>query len=161
MQHGKPAISIGYTELPEAEAVLCFEWPEWYSEVMRLIPNARILPQPVLLVRLVQSYTQSGDAGFLVAVSSGNATIAGFKNRALALLVTQPARTSEDILYHLSNAALRLQIDPENCRVFLLEAITDNENQSLLGRYVKMVSSISSPAGIEAPAVTQLHYLCA
>jgi hypothetical protein len=161
MQHGTAAVSTGYTDLPEAEAVICFEWPEWYADVMRIVPNARVIPQAALMVRLSTSYAQTGEAGFVVAISSVNATIAGYKNKSLAVLVTQEARTPEDILYHLSNAALRLQIDPENCRVHILDANAATDHESLLRRYVKEVNVISEPAGIQAPAITQLHFLCA
>ncbi|MFM7727568.1 MAG: DUF3822 family protein [Flavobacteriales bacterium] len=161
MQHGIATLSAGSIELPEAEAVICFEWPEWYADVMRIIPNARVIPQAVLLVRLSTSFAQSGEAGFVVAVSSGQATIAGYKKKSLAVLVTQEARTTEDILYHLSNAALRLQMDPENSCVHLLEAQSNSEHASLLRRYVKEVVNLSAPAGIQAPAITQLHFLCA
>lgn len=161
MQHGTNTVSTGYTELPEAEAVICFEWPDWYAEVMRIIPNARVIPQAALIARLATSQAQLGEAGFMVSVSPGNSTLAGFKNKAVALLVTQEARTAEDILYHLSNAALRLQIDLENCRVYIMETKPGTDNQALLRRYVKEVSSVTSPAGMQSPAITQLHFLCA
>jgi len=161
MQHGVVSSTIGSVELPEAEAVICFEWPDWHDSLMRVIPNARVQPQSALIVRLALALAHSGENTFLIATSSDFVTIAGVKNKNLMLLATQAARTPEDVLYHLSNAAMRLQIDLENCRVQLMEAIENSEILELLRRYVKEIQPIEAPAKIESPAITQLHYLCA
>jgi hypothetical protein len=161
LQHGVESTSTGFVELPEAEAVICFEWPDWYANLMRVIPNARVQPQSALLVRLALAKAQTGESSFLVATSSDYVTIAGVKNKVLMLLASHEARTPEDILYHLSNAALRLQIDMEHCRIQLLEAVENGEVLELLKRYVKEIRRVEAPASIESPAITQLHYLCA
>ena len=161
MQHGVMSNAPAYTELSEAQAVLCFEGPDWQNDIIRLIPNARVMPLGALLTRLAIIKAQSDDVGFILAVSSGMVTMAGWKNKNLVLLATHDARTPEDVLYHTSNAALRLQIDMETCHAELLQTIPDDEMGKLLGRYLKVCAPLSLPVIADAPAITQLHYLCA
>jgi hypothetical protein len=76
-------------------------------------------------------------------------------------MATHEAKTPEDVLYHVSNAAMRLQIDLENCRVELMEASADDSLSQLLKRYAGEVSQLKEVIASTDSAITQLHYLCA
>ncbi len=161
MQHGVADLPTAFFELPEAEAVVVYEIPEWQQDLMRSFPNARVLPLSALLTRLAVAKVQQSQAGLFLAFSSDYVTIAALKGKSLVLLATNEARTPEDALYHLSNAAMRLQIDLENCLLELLEITAGNELSELLSRYVREVKSLSANPSIDGPVITQIHYLCA
>lgn len=161
MQNGVETSSVGFIEMPEVEASLCFEWPEWHAALMKAIPNARLVPLSALLVRMASSRAQQGEMRCVVAFTSGFVTIAGLKNKSLLLLATHEARTPEDVLYHVSNAAMRLQLDMENCRIDLLDTTSVDETRALLSRYLRDAQPLAISDGMHAPAITQLHYLCA
>jgi hypothetical protein len=161
LQHGVSAESAGYTEIPEAESVMCFEIPDWQADVMRHFPNARILPVSSLLLRLVAARPNLSARGFLVMFSSYTVSIAAMRDREIVLLSTHEARTAEDALYHLSNAAMRLQIDPENCQIEYLDTAEQHEFTELLKKYFGAVKPLIVNAEVNAPVVTQIHYLCA
>jgi len=161
MQHGVTTDQTGFIELPEADAVVCFELPVWQFELLKCFPNARVLPLSALLTRVVAPKGQSSSADFLVAYSSASVTITAVKNKALLLLVTHEARTEEDVLYHLSNAAMRLQIDLDNCSLQLLDMSGRDELLALLQRYTKHAVALSAVNTNGGCLATQLHYLCA
>lgn len=161
MQHGLSGMPSAFFELPEAEAVVVYEIPEWQQDLMRSFPNARVLPLSALLTKLAVAKVQQSGEEFLLAYSSGTVTIAAVKGKNLLLLATHEARTPEDVLYHLSNAAMRLQIDLENCSLELLEITAGNELAELLARYVHEVKLLTANSSMEGPAITQIHYLCA
>lgn len=161
MQHGVTTSQTGFIELPEADAVICFELPEWNADLLKHFPNARILPLSALLTRVAAARNQMADSDFLVAFSSASVTIAAVKNKALVLLSTHEARTEEDVLYHLSNAAMRLEIDLDNCSLQLLDMSGHEDLFHLLQRYSKEVKMLAAHATSEGCSATQLHYLCA
>lgn len=161
MQHGVQQAQVGFIELPEAEAVICFEEPDWQNEVVRHFPNARVIPMVALLTRLAAARLHQGYSLFLIAVSSGSASILAVQNKSIVLMATHEAKTPEDVLYHVSNAAMRLQIDLENCRVELMEASADDSLSQLLKRYAGEVSQLKEVIASTDSAITQLHYLCA
>lgn len=161
MQHGVSGISAAFAEVPESDSVICFEIPEWQTELMRHFPNARILPVSALLLKLAAARTNLSTRSFFVMYSSLTVSIAAIKDKEVVMLSTHEARTSEDALYHLSNAAMRLQMDPENCDVELLDAYGQTELCELLKKYFGGVKPLSVHAEMNAPLVTQIHYLCA
>jgi hypothetical protein len=161
MQHGFMDGSADYIELPEAEAVLCFEVPNWKTELIQHFPNARLIPLSALLTKVAAMKFQQQQECILVAVSSEAVTFACVRNKSLLLLSTQNSKTPEDVLYHLSNAAMRLEIDLGNCTVELLSHRTDDELSILLKRYIKEVLPIHQLDKANCSMFTQLHYLCA
>jgi hypothetical protein len=161
MQHGVSGITAGFFELSEAESVVCFETPEWQTDLIRNFPNARIIPVSALLLRIASNRTNQSMSGFLVMFSSLTITIAAVKDKEIVMLSTHEARTGEDALYHLSNAAMRLQIDPEKCEIELLDTSEQTELTELLKRYFGEVKALVVIPEMNAPMVTQIHYLCA
>jgi hypothetical protein len=161
MQHGFMEGSADYIELPEAEAVLCFEVPNWKTELIQYFPNARLMPLSALLTKVAAMKFQQQQECILVAVSSEAVTFACVRNKSLLLLSTQNSKTPEDVLYHLSNAAMRLEIDLGNCTVEILSHRTDDELSILLKRYIKEVLPIHQLDKANCSMFTQLHYLCA
>jgi hypothetical protein len=114
-----------------------------------------------LLTRLAAARLHQANSVFLIAVSSGSASILAVQNKSIVLMATHEAKTPEDVLYHVSNAAMRLQIDLENCRVELMEASADDSLSQLLKRYAGEVSQLKEVIASTDSAITQLHYLCA
>lgn len=161
MQHGINGIHTAFTDIPEAESVVCFEIPEWQSDLMRFFPNARVIPACALLLRIAASRRNHALPSFFVLFSSNTISIAAFRDKEIALLSTHEARTSEDSLYHLTNAAMRLQIDPENCHVELLDTSENSELTELFKKYFTHVHDLVIHSEMNAPVVTQIHYLCA
>jgi len=161
MQHGVQQVQAGFVEIPEAEAVICFEQPEWQNEVIRHFPNARVIPLVALLTRLAAVRLHESNPVFLLAVSSGSVSIITVRNKAIVLMASHEAKTPEDVLYHVSNAAMRLQIDLENCRLELMEASMDDSLRQLLKRYAGEVVPFKEVLTATSSAITQLHYLCA
>ncbi len=74
---------------------------------------------------------------------------------------TQDAKTPDDILYHLSNTAMRLEVDLENCAVDVITSQRAEEVIMLLRRYVKDVKAIRRLEADSCSPFTELHYLCA
>jgi hypothetical protein len=161
MQHGLQQTQTAFIELTEVDAVICYELPEWYAELIRCFPNARILPLSALLARTAVAKMNQAKAEMVVAFSSSSVTIAAVKSKALVLLTTHEARTHEDVLYQISNAAMRLQIDLDDCSIELLDATDSTELLLLLKQYVKEAKSFAFPVSTNGSAITQLHYLCA
>jgi hypothetical protein len=161
MQHGVMSQQTGYVDLPEVEAALCFELPEWNTELLKYFPNARIVPLSALIIRAAIGGKQTGPSDFVLVHSSSSVTIAAIKNRSLVLLSTHEARAEEDVLYHLSNAAMRLQIDLDNCSLQLLNMSETPDLLTLLQRYTKHASKLDIHSNSDHGASTQLHYLCA
>jgi hypothetical protein len=161
MQHGMSVEASGFIELPESESVICYELPEWHAGIIRLFPNARIMPLGALLVRLAFSKSRNSETSLLAAISSASATFVCLKKNALVLLATHEARSAEDVLYHLSNAAMRLQIDLAAATVEVLNADSGNEGIQLMKQYVREVNVLEVNPQMSSFPVTQLHYLCA
>jgi uncharacterized protein YacL (UPF0231 family) len=97
----------------------------------------------------------------IAAVTPEHVTLACIRNKMLLLLSTQDAKTSDDVLYHLSNAAMRLEMDLENCAVELIASAGREDLITLLRRYVKEVKLVHRTEVANFSAYTQLHYLCA
>jgi hypothetical protein len=161
MQHGITGINASFTEIHEAESVVCYEIPEWQTDLMRYFPNARVMPACALLLRLAAARRNQTRPSFFVIFSSDSISIAAIKEKEIELLSTHEARTAEDALYHLSNAAMRLQIDPENCHIELLDTSENFELVELLRKYFGNVSELVIHKEMKASPVTQIHYLCA
>jgi len=160
MQHGFQEGSAESVDLPEAEAVLCYGLPDWKAELIRFFPNARIMPLSALLTKVAATKFQQLQECFVVAVASNSVTLACVRNKSLLLLVTQNAKTAEDVLYHISNAAMRLEIDLGNCSVEFLSHDAVDELSTVLNRYIKEVKPIIRFDNSNCSAFTQLHYLC-
>jgi hypothetical protein len=161
LQHGSEQGATECIEIPEAEVVLCFVLPLWYSEIMRFFPNARLMPLSAFITKAAASKFQHQLQCIIAAVTPEHVTLACIRNKTLLLLSTQEAKTSDDVLYHLSNAAMRLELDLENCAVELVASAGRDELITLLRRYVKEVKIVQRTEVTNCSAYTQLHYLCA
>jgi hypothetical protein len=161
LQHGAEAEITYYLDLPEAEVVLCYVLPVWSSEIVRYFPNARLMPLSALITKSAVAKFNQQQQCLIAAVTSEHVTIACTRNKMLLLLSTQDAKTPEDVLYHLSNAAMRLELDLENCAVDVIAENRGEETAALLSHYVKNIKLVQRLENSTCSAFTQLHYLCA
>jgi hypothetical protein len=161
LQHGSEVQTTDYLDLPEAEVVLCYVLPPWASEIVRYFPNAKLMPLSALITKSAVAKFHQQQQCVIAAVTPHHVTMACTRNKMLLLLSTQDAKTSEDVLYHLSNAAMRLELDLENCEVDVVAENRGEETASLLRRYVKNIKLVHRLEHSTCSAFTQLHYLCA
>ena len=161
LQHGSEESATECIEIPEAEVVLCYLLPQWKTEIIRFFPNARIMPLSAFITKAAAAKFQHQIQYIIAAVTPEHVTLACIRNKMLLLLCTQDAKTSDDVLYHLSNAAMRLEIDLENCAVELVASAGREELTTLLRHYVKEVKLVHRTEHTNCSAYTQLHYLCA
>jgi hypothetical protein len=161
LQHGAETGATDSMELPEADVIVCYQLPNWSGEIMRFFPNARLMPLSALITKAAAAKFQQQQQSIIAAVSPNHVTLACIRNKMLLLLSTQDAKTPDDILYHLSNAAMRLEVDLENCAVDVIASQGSEEAIMLLRRYVKDVKAIRRLEADSCSPFTELHYLCA
>jgi flagellar biosynthesis component FlhA len=128
---------------------------------MRYFPNARLMPLSAFITKAAAAKFQHQLQCIIAAVTPEHVTLACIRNKMLLLLSTQDAKTSDDVLYHLSNAAMRLEMDLENCAVELVASAGREELTTLLRRYVKDVRLLHRTEVTNCSVFNQLHYLCA
>lgn len=162
LQHGAVAEQAAYIELSELDAVLCYEYPAWHTKLSSMIPNARLFPSSALLLRYARMHAPRGGSAFYAWVNRRSLTIACMKDKAPVLLASNPISNEEDVLYHLSNAAMQLQVDLEHVHLEMIVSAPGFELQQLLSKYVVNVQTLPSTSLCEEGSfIAQLHSICA
>jgi hypothetical protein len=160
LQHGVLSNQPQHIELAELDAVCCFESPEWSARLMGFIPNARILPSAAVLARYAAIAATGDGASCVCWVTERQLTMVCLRQRKLHLLASNEVSSEEDVMYHFSNAAMRLGFDLEHLSLDLLIGRGMTELTELLSKYVRQVNTLEAADEIGS-YMPQIHVLCA
>ncbi len=151
-----------YIEFPELAAVLIFGLPDWTSEICKKFPNARLYPLSALAMRHAQSTTQIDEDVLGIYVSTSQMVLTVFRNNKLHLVNTYHVIGAEDVLYHASNAALRLGIDFENASLKVASTWRSESLVNLLRHYNRRtVHLFMNESSDHFSYLSMLHSICA
>lgn len=161
LQHGSLNASTSSIELAELDAVVCFEIPAWQGRLMSFIPNARIMPVAALLARYMRSIAPRQGQAIGLWVNENNMTLCCLNDRNLTLLMSNAVTAEEDVLYHLSNAAMRLELDLEHTNLELIHGNGFRALKSTLDKYIRKVNTPAVDKIVnEGSFMPQMHILC-
>ncbi len=160
LQHGLAVTNAHYTEIPELDAMCCYESPDWLSRLMGFIPNARVIPTSALLARYAAVSATIDESTCVCWVTDRQVTMACLRRRKLQLLASNEVSSEEDVMYHVANAAMRLGFDLEQGAFELIIGKGMSELLPLMSNYVSQVKHAESPEGIGS-YMPQIHVLCA
>jgi hypothetical protein len=160
LQHGLSVTSPHAIEMPELDAVCCYDSPDWFSRLMSFIPNARIFPAASLLARYAAFSSPSDGTACVCWVTDKQLTMACLRQRKLQLLASNEVNSEEDVVYHVANAAMRLGFELEQVVFDLIVGRSMTELMPLLSKYIREVKLAESTDGIGS-FMPQIHVLCA
>jgi len=162
LQHGSSVEQATYIELSELDAVICFEYPSWHTKLSAMIPNARFFPSASLLLRYARMHAPRNGSAFYAWVAARSLTMACMKDKAPVLIATNAISSEEDVLYHLSNAAMQLHVDLEHVRLEIIDSASGFLVEQLLAKYIADVKTLpSTPLCEDGSFTAQLHAVCA
>src|SRR5690606_33861220 len=126
-------------------------------------PNVRIFPAAYLFAKHALLRAERDETAMHIARIGGQMLLCIVKNRKLLLLNHFEVQNDEDVLYHTSNAALRLSIDFENAQLSLYEIPQTDNLTALLKGYNHHVAHAFTDEGkkVKASFPAHLHVLCA
>jgi hypothetical protein len=151
-----------HIEFPEWDAVLIFGLPDWTFDLCKKYPNARFYPISALAARHAQSFAGAGQDVMGIFVSSDHLVLTIFRNKKLHLLNTFHIAGDEDVLYHASNAALRLGIDFENAVVQLATTKRSESLANIFKHYNRHTTHLFlNESSDHMSYLSMLHTLCA
>ncbi len=162
-QTGKQAVNPANLPVQEADATMVFEQDNDVRALIKQFPNVRIFPTAYLFVKHALLIAEREETVFHLSHAGESMLLAVVKNKKLLLLNHFEAGNDEDVLYHASNAALRLNIDFENTGIMLYEMPQTASLLSLLKTYNSQVTTAFPEEGkkIKASFPAHLHVLCA
>lgn len=162
-QVGKPIQNASHLSLPEIDAVMIYEQDSDVRSFIRLFPNVRIFPTAALFVKYALLSAEKDEAVLYIAHSGNTMLLSALKDKKLLLLNSFEIQNEEDVLYHASNAAMRLNLDFENIKIQLCSLSQSEALISLLKRYNKHTEYAlrDEAAKVRAGFPAQLHVLCA
>lgn len=151
-----------FIEFPELDAVMIYGLPEWSADICRKFPNARFYPQAALALRHAQSFTGAGADVLGIYACANHLSLIIFRNRKVHLMNHFYIEGDEDILYHATNAAMRLGIDFENAYVYVAANSGSESLCNLLKHYNRKTSLIfPGETSDQISYLSILHSLCA
>lgn len=160
---GKQATNPTHLPLPEMDAVMVFEQDEHVRSLIKQFPNVRIFPTAYLFVKHALLLAERDETTFHISRIGKAMLLSVVKNKKLLLLNHFDAENEEDVLYHASNTALRLNIDFENVHIALYEMPRADVLNTLLKSYNPRVevafNDVNKKLRTSFPA--HLHVLCA
>lgn len=162
-QTGKKANSTVHLPLPEMDAVMVVEQDLHLRELIKQFPNVRIFPTAYLFVKHALLRVEREESVLHISLIGHQMLLCVVKNKKLLLLNHFEVQSDEDVLYHSSNAAMRLGIDFENAQLSLYVTPQADTLSSLLKGYNKHVKHVFTDEGkkVRASFPAHLHILCA
>jgi hypothetical protein len=155
----------GHILLNEAGAQIIFDRPSKLDEVTSKFPNLRIFPSAWVFGKYAAQNSDKNNSHIHLYVNGNYLLLAAYKSQRLMMLNRFEVNSSEDLLYYTANAAIRLDIDLENCYIRLFDYRTGAQNVELLKNYCKNAEFKVSPKvnhkSENSSVITQLHLICA
>ncbi len=155
----------GHTFLNEAGAQIIFDKPTVLDELISKFPNLRIFPSAWVFGKYAAQNSDKNNSHIHLYVNGNYLLLAAYKSQRLMMLNRFEVNSSEDLLYYTANAAIRLDIDLENCQIRLFDYLTGTQNVELLKNYCKNAEFKVSPKvnhkSVNSSVITQLHLICA
>lgn len=151
-------------EIREVNAFLIYESPQWINDLTRIFPNGRFFPSAYLFLKHACVVSAQKKETLIIAYTGSLMLLAIFRDGRPLLLNGYPVQNEEDVLYHASNAAMRLQVDFENVPLFIYSLSGDKALHNLMKHYNRNCTSMfedEKSSGNEATFITHLHMLCA
>ncbi len=160
---GKNASNPTHLHLSEPDAIMVFEQDANVRSLIKQFPNARIFPTAYLFVKHALLMAERDETTFHIARVGSSMLLAVVKNKKLLLLNHFGVENEEDVLYHASNTAIRLNVDFENIRIALYEMPQAETLVALLKSYNSQVKLAFGDEGkkVRASFPAHLHVLCA
>lgn len=160
---GKPSLLPAHLPLQEMDAVMIFNQDEYVRELSKQFPNVRIFPTAYLFIKNALARAERDETTLHLSRTSNHSLLAVVKNKKLLLLNHFDVQNEEDILYHASNAAMRLNIDFEHAGIELYEMPISDTLFPLLKKYNQHVSYAFNDLNkkVKASFPAHLHILCA
>ncbi len=151
-------------EIREVDAFLIYEAPSWIHDLTRMFPNGRFFPAAYLFLKHACIVSAQESESLIISYAGSIMLLAIFKDGKPLLLNAYAVQNEEDVLYHASNAAMRLDVDFENVPLFIYSLSSDKALQNVLKHYNRQCTSMfesDSSSGNEATFISYLHMLCA
>lgn len=149
--------------LPEMDAYLVYEQEPHVRTLIKQFPNVRIFPTAYLLIKHALLMAEKGESALHIVQLRHALLLAVIKDRKLMLINQFDASNDEDVLYHSSNAAMRLGIDFEHAHLHLYQFPANDTLEPLLKVYNNhLTHALADYKGkVKASFPAHLHILCA
>jgi hypothetical protein len=145
-------------ELRESDSRVVFEWPTAANELLKNAPHLQLMPLAFLMARFAHHPQWNESTQINLLVGSTRLFVTATRNFRLLFLNSFDVSNEMDVLYHLSNLAIRLELDLERVPVMVMHQ-TGSMSVNVLETYC---GAIQSPKFDEsAGAILQLHSICA
>jgi hypothetical protein len=149
---------VNQLELREADSRVLFEWPSAMEGLIRRAPHTRVMPLAFLMARFAHHPQWNEAQQINVLVSGSHLMITAMQNQRLLLLNSFEVSNETDVLYHLSNLAIRLEFDLEKVPIMVLKG-ADAMSLDVLDTYCGAIKK--APFAEVVHPIFQLHSICA
>lgn len=161
-QNNTTPVQTDFIDIPELDAVVVFSLPDWSAALTKKFPNARLYPLSALALRHSVSLAAEGDHVLGLYVTASSLILTVFKSRKVQLMNVFPVENDEDVLYHASNAAMRLNIDFENAALMVATFSRSENLLNLLRHYNRNPKHLFvNESSDQISYISYLHSLCA
>jgi Protein of unknown function (DUF3822) len=145
-------------ELREADSRILFEWPNSADVVLHKVPHLRLMPLAFLMAKFAHHPQWNEPEQINLLVSDSRLIITATRQHRLLLLNVFEVSNETDVLYHLSNLAIRLTFDLERVPILLLQG-PESLGLELLHTYCGNLRK--SPFTTTVHPIIHLHSVCA
>lgn len=122
-------------QIPELGASLLFDLPHQVKSLTSRLPNARFYNSAGFFIK--EAIRNSSQAiKFHILVQSGYMLVVACSGSEVKLTNHFGVQGNDDVLYHIANAALRLNVDMESAEVLLYGNAIDQSLEELLKGYL-------------------------
>ena len=154
---GREYIQADSLPLSEFGAQFIFETPESIRSLSGHFPNIRIFPSAWIIARYAWLQSPQSGASIFIWHSGVSMDMVVIKDRKLLLSRSDKVQSAEDVLYHTSNAAMRLGLDFENTPLFLYSLKDGSSTHQLMARYCKELKPMEDGA---VSLITRMQMSC-
>lgn len=145
-------------DLRESDSRVVFEWPAACGELLRKAPNIQVMPLAFLMARFAHHPQWNAPQQVNLLIGDTRLFVTATRNSRLVFLNSFEVSNEMDVLYHLSNLAIRLEFDLERVPIVVMRQ-TGSMPVDILQTYC---GALQKPKFDEAiGAILQLHSICA
>lgn len=134
---GREPDNVEVFELPEISASVLYDLPLSVQRLAERFPNARFYPSVGFFLK--DTVKEKND--FHVLVQDGYMLVVVFHDGEIKLTNHFGVQNEDDVLYHISNTAMRLDIHLASSKVKLYGTSANSNLQSLLEDYIEKVET--------------------
>lgn len=154
---GKDYQTADVLSLGEFGAQFVFSVPDEIRSITNLFPNVRIFPASWMLARYGWMNASALGASIFIWQTDSKMDMVVLQDRKLLLLRSDHVQSPEDMLYHTSNAALRLGIDLENTAISVFSLSGGKEAEQLFSGYCR---SLKTAPETDTAVIIKMHLSC-